>query len=114
MPLTSKGNKIMEHMRSEYGDKKDKSVFYASRNAGRISGVDPESGGKPDAHKHAHRRLVHQRRAMEDHMRSQEDALGMGETEPDASDPNEAEENEPAVRKSGKRGRLDRTRKDEY
>jgi hypothetical protein len=45
MPLTSKGNKILSNMKSEYGDKKGKSVFYASRNKGTISGVDPQSMG---------------------------------------------------------------------
>lgn len=43
MPLTEKGQKIMANMRSEYGTEKAKRVFYASRNSGRISGVDPES-----------------------------------------------------------------------
>jgi hypothetical protein len=33
-------------MKSEYGDKKGEQVFYASRNAGKITGVDPESSGK--------------------------------------------------------------------
>ncbi len=46
MPLTPKGEKIMGNMQSEYGDKKGEQVFYASRNAGKISGVDPESSGK--------------------------------------------------------------------
>lgn len=40
MPLTKKGKKIMASMRKQYGSKKAKEVFYASRNAGRISGVD--------------------------------------------------------------------------
>ena len=40
MPLTSKGTKIMKAMQKEYGAKKGKSVFYASRNKGKISGVD--------------------------------------------------------------------------
>lgn len=43
MPLTPKGRKIMSSMKKEYGDKKGESVFYASRNKGKISGVDPES-----------------------------------------------------------------------
>lgn len=43
MPLTPKGRKIMSNMKSEYGDKEGESVFYASRNAGKIKGVDPES-----------------------------------------------------------------------
>jgi hypothetical protein len=41
MPLTEKGQKIMANMQREYGPKKGESVFYASRNAGRITGVDP-------------------------------------------------------------------------
>jgi hypothetical protein len=39
MPLTAKGEKILHHMVEEYGAKKGKSVFYASANAHRISGV---------------------------------------------------------------------------
>jgi hypothetical protein len=39
-PLTKKGTKIMNAMKQEYGAKKAKRVFYASRNAGKISGVD--------------------------------------------------------------------------
>jgi hypothetical protein len=46
MPLTDKGQKIMKAMKGQYGEKKGESVFYASRNAGKISGVDPESSGK--------------------------------------------------------------------
>jgi hypothetical protein len=40
MPLTSKGSKIMKSMVKEYGAKKAKQVFYASRNAGKIKGVE--------------------------------------------------------------------------
>ena len=40
MPLTSKGSEIMKNMKSEYGPDKGKSVFYASKNKGTISGVD--------------------------------------------------------------------------
>jgi len=40
MPLTKKGRKIMNAMKDEYGPKKGERVFYASRNKGRISGVD--------------------------------------------------------------------------
>lgn len=43
MPLTAKGQKIMANMTKEYGEKKGTSVFYASRNAGKITGVDPAS-----------------------------------------------------------------------
>lgn len=39
MPLNSKGEKIMGNMRKEYGPHAQE-VFYASRNAGKISGVD--------------------------------------------------------------------------
>jgi hypothetical protein len=39
MPLTSKGKKIMKRMKSEYGPKKGKKVFYASANKGTIKGV---------------------------------------------------------------------------
>lgn len=46
MPLTAKGNKIMGNMVKEYGPAKGKKVFYASRNKGTISGVDPESKAK--------------------------------------------------------------------
>lgn len=40
MPLTKKGSKIMSAMEEEYGEKKGKSVFYASRNKGTIKGVE--------------------------------------------------------------------------
>lgn len=40
MPLTKKGEKIMASMMKEYGAKKAEEVFYASRNAGKITGVD--------------------------------------------------------------------------
>lgn len=40
MPLTSKGKKIKANMVKEYGEKEGTSVFYASKNKGRITGVD--------------------------------------------------------------------------
>lgn len=41
MPLTAKGEKILSAMEREYGGaKKGEQVFYASKNAGKISGVD--------------------------------------------------------------------------
>jgi len=40
MPLTAKGTKIKSAMESEYGKEKGERVFYASKNAGKISGVD--------------------------------------------------------------------------
>jgi hypothetical protein len=39
MPLTRKGRKVMAAMKKSYGAKKGKAVFYASANAGTISGV---------------------------------------------------------------------------
>jgi hypothetical protein len=39
MPLTKKGTKILAAMQKEYGEKRGKSVFYASANAKRIEGV---------------------------------------------------------------------------
>lgn len=40
MPLTDKGEKILENMKENYGEEKGTSVFYASKNAGKITGVD--------------------------------------------------------------------------
>jgi hypothetical protein len=40
MPLTKKGSTIMTAMVDQYGPKKAKQVFYASRNKGTIKGVD--------------------------------------------------------------------------
>jgi hypothetical protein len=39
-PLTAKGRKVLAAMRKTYGAAKAKRVFYASRNAGKIKGVD--------------------------------------------------------------------------
>jgi len=41
-PLTAKGEKIKSAMEDQYGSKKGEQVFYASRNAGKIKGVDHE------------------------------------------------------------------------
>jgi len=40
MPLSKKGKKIMRSMKATYGKKKGERVFYASRNKGKIKGVD--------------------------------------------------------------------------
>jgi len=40
MPLTKKGSKIMSAMKDQYGEKKGEQVFYASKNAGKLKGVD--------------------------------------------------------------------------
>lgn len=39
MPLTEKGEEIMRAMKREYGAENGKRVFYASANAGKITGV---------------------------------------------------------------------------
>jgi len=46
MPLTKKGSKIMGNMVREYGSKKAKEVFYASRNKGTIKGVEKKTRRK--------------------------------------------------------------------
>jgi hypothetical protein len=40
MPLTGKGQKIMNAMQKKYGAEKGKQVFYASKNRGTITGVE--------------------------------------------------------------------------
>jgi hypothetical protein len=40
MPLTKKGSKILKSMKKTYGPKKAEQVLYASKNAGKISGID--------------------------------------------------------------------------
>ena len=40
MPLTAKGKKIMKSMKKQYGEKRGKTVFYASKNKGTIKGVE--------------------------------------------------------------------------
>jgi hypothetical protein len=49
MPLTTKGESILQSMEREYGSKKGEGVFYASRNAGTISGVDAACARVADA-----------------------------------------------------------------
>ena len=46
MPLTKKGEKIRRAMRKTYGKKRGDSVFYASENSGRITGVHPRGAKK--------------------------------------------------------------------
>lgn len=50
MPLTEKGSEIKSNMEKEYGPEKGEKVFYASKNAGTISGVDapPPPSGPPE------------------------------------------------------------------
>lgn len=42
MPLTPKGEEILANFVKEYGQERGKAAFYASRNAGTITGVDSE------------------------------------------------------------------------
>jgi hypothetical protein len=42
MPLTEKGSEIMSNMKEQYGSEKGEQVFYASKNKGKISGVDSQ------------------------------------------------------------------------
>lgn len=62
MPLTDKGQKIMSSMKAQYGDKKGESVFYASRNKGRISGVERKGASQNNPLYHGR-----MRRAARDH-----------------------------------------------
>ena len=45
MPLTSKGKDIMQSMKRTYGGKKGEQVFYATANAGKITGVEKKAQG---------------------------------------------------------------------
>lgn len=50
MPLTAKGEEILAAMQKEYGSEKGKQVFYASKNAGKITGIDrADTGVSPAA-----------------------------------------------------------------
>jgi hypothetical protein len=46
MPLTKKGRHVMRQMKKSYGAKKGEQVFYATKNAGKLKGVE-----KPKKHK---------------------------------------------------------------
>lgn len=45
MPLNAKGREILASMKKQYGDKEGESVFYASVNAGKITGVEGDDEG---------------------------------------------------------------------
>jgi hypothetical protein len=49
MPLTDKGDEILAAMKKQYGDEKGEQVFYASKNSGKISGVDATEADCDDA-----------------------------------------------------------------
>jgi hypothetical protein len=53
MSLTGKGKKIKARMEKTYGKEKAKGVFYASRNAGTITGVDKPKKSKNRSTRHA-------------------------------------------------------------
>lgn len=44
MPLTEKGKKIKSSMQKQYGEKEGERVFYASKNKGKIKGVEKTEG----------------------------------------------------------------------
>ena len=46
MPLTSRGKKIMKSMKEKYGKKKGEQVFYATKNKGKLKGVEKAYLGK--------------------------------------------------------------------
>ena len=55
MPLTRKGRKIMTAMHEQYGKDKGDRVFYASRNAGTITGVERRGKTALSSGRHARR-----------------------------------------------------------
>lgn len=61
MPLTKKGNKIMRAMEHEYGEKKGESVFYASKNSGKIHGVEGKKDHGFYGHTSPHHEMFSQR-----------------------------------------------------
>lgn len=46
MPLTKKGKKVMKSMKGQYGEKKGEQVFYATKNKGKLKGVDMKKAKK--------------------------------------------------------------------
>jgi hypothetical protein len=53
VPLTPKGRKIESAMEKTYGAKKGRQVLYASKNAGKIGGIDAAPAGPTDVLKRA-------------------------------------------------------------
>jgi len=45
VPLSKKGKKIMKSMKDQYGSKRGEQVFYASKNKGKIKGVEKKKNG---------------------------------------------------------------------
>jgi len=52
MPLSKKGEEVMANMTKEYGDKKGKSVFYASINKGKKGSDKWHAKGKKFNERH--------------------------------------------------------------
>jgi hypothetical protein len=50
MPLTEKGARIKSAMEKQYGKEKGEKVFYASKNKGKISGVDSDEKADDNQH----------------------------------------------------------------
>lgn len=50
MPLTEKGKKVLASMKKQYGAKKGEQVFYASINAGKLTGVEGKGHQKKKHH----------------------------------------------------------------
>ena len=46
MPLNKKGKKIMNAMKEQYGKERGEEVFYATKNKGKIKGVEKAAMGK--------------------------------------------------------------------
>jgi hypothetical protein len=46
MPLTKKGKKIMRAMKEQYGPDRGEAIFYASKNKGKIKGVEGRGAKK--------------------------------------------------------------------
>lgn len=72
MPLTEKGQTILAKMEERYGEAKGKSVFYASRNAHTISGVDSATEQPPSGIPPARVTLADCAAAMDRYVKAQE------------------------------------------
>jgi|TARA_R100000322_G_C5386128_1_gene177370 hypothetical protein len=46
VPLNKKGKKIMSSMQEQYGKKKGTAIFYATKNKGKIKGVEKAAMGR--------------------------------------------------------------------
>jgi len=64
--LTKKGREIMASMKDTYGGKKGESVFYASKNAGKITGVEESREAMEADVQEAMCRFAHKMKARHD------------------------------------------------